>query len=74
MDMLSTIKFILEYEHVPYEVIDDLGVIMKFKRGCVNPSTAVGVYAYPKSPQMCTIITNFYEAVKFIETHGLKQI
>lgn len=67
--MLDVITSILDHENIPYKIIEDPGVIMKFKRGChlwQLESTHV--------PTMCTIITNFYEAIKFIDTHGLRQI
>jgi len=71
--MLDVIKAIFEHENLPYTVIEDIGVIMRHKRGCINPLKAVGVYVCPNDPTLCTIITDFYEAVNFIKTKGLTQ-
>ena len=72
--MIEIISGIFNHENIPYEIITDPAIIIKHKRGKINPSMVCGVYAYPDNPKLCSIITNFYEAVDFINVKGLKQI
>jgi hypothetical protein len=72
--MLDIIMEIFNFENIPYEVINDPIIIIKHKCGCINPNMVCGVYAYPNDPKLCKIITDFYEAVNYINDKGLRQI
>jgi hypothetical protein len=71
--MLDIITWIFDYENIPYEPITDINIITRHKRGHINLNQACGVYVYPNNPQLRTIITNFYEAIHFLETKAQRQ-
>jgi len=71
--MFNLIIGILEHEGLPYVPIMDPGVIIRHKKGCISPSSVCGVYVFPKDEKNREIITNFYEAVDYINRKGLKR-
>ena len=68
--MLNIIIGILEYENIKYEPITDIEILLKHSRVHTNPTDVCGVYVFKGS--QVSIITDFYEAIKYIDKKELK--
>lgn len=68
--MLNIIIGILEYENIKYEPITDIEILLKHSHVHTNPNDLCGVYVFKGS--QVSIITDFYEAIKYIDKKELR--
>jgi hypothetical protein len=73
LKMLNLIIGLFEHEKIKYEPINDDAVLYRHLNGIHGPSGMCGVYAMPGTP-LQEVITDIYEAVEFIEKHGLRRL
>ncbi len=66
----SIVEDFLKYEHIPYEIVTDVQLLMKVSHGTLNPASTVGFK--PKGYDV--ILIDIYQAIDWIRSVGLVRV